>query len=286
MDNEIQVIRQTDITPCGHDQMLDIIQQNLTKVKADTSNFNKRQSAFMDNMLTVTQMTPLRRARQCLSEIERSMMALRTSYFKMKKEKVKIKNIKKKIQLLEKNNDGDDDLNIEMAQIKLEEKEANLEHSQGYISGAIRKVTQLIEQYNSILEKAGVEEFTEEAFEKEEEEYHIKTALIQAICAARARGGVIDEGNHIYLQQIGLNGATVQRDLNELFRLEQQLLEQGKAPTNELVMEFLEKAYRGYKGCSERFAQWKGLEGTYRPVALVDQAKKLITKAEEESDGR
>lgn len=279
MTNEISLIRQTKLTPAGHDEMLDLIQRNYSKIKSDTANFNKRQSAFMDNMLTVTQMTPLRRARQCLSEIERSLMALQHSYFKTKKEIVKIKKLKRKVQ------NTDDVIEKELIEVKIEEKEAGLKHGQGYVSGAVRKITQLIEQYNSILDKAGIEEFTEEAFEKEEEEYHIKTALIQAICAARARGGSIDEGNHIYLQQIGLNGATVQRDLNELFKAEQQVLQQGKAPTNEMVLAFLDKAYQGYKGCSERFSQHKGQDGTYRPVALVDQAKKMIKQAKEVEDG-
>lgn len=275
MTEELTTLKQT-IMPQGHGQMVDLIAQNLERVHDHTANFNKQQSAFMDNMLTVTQMTPLRRARQCLAEIERAMSALRTCYFKTQKSKIKIKKLLRALE------NETDPLEQEMLRVKIEEKRSHLEHGQGYVSGAIRKVTQLIEQYNSILKKAGVEEFTEEAFEQEEEEYHIKTALIQAICAARARGGVIDEGNHIYFQQIGLNGAAIQRDLNELFKIEQELLAQGKSPTNELVLEFIEKAYQGYRGCSKRFAEIKGLDGTYRPAALVDQARKLIDQAKEE----
>lgn len=279
-NQELSQYRESGMVLPGHEDMLAVISKYLPAIRSDTLNFNKRQSAFMDCMLTVTQPTPLRRARQCLSEIERSMIALRETYYKHKKEEIKIEKLEYKIKKIQNEGQfGEDNLEIKMFQVKIEEKRAALQHGKGYVSGAIRKITQLIEQYNSILEKAGVKEFTEEAFEKEEEEYHIKTALLQAISAARSRGGIIDEGNHIYLQQLGINGAAIQRDLNELFKQEQQLIQEGKAPGFDMVMIWLQKAYEGYKGCSEGYAKFKGMDGTYRPIALIDQAKKLIQQA-------
>ena len=58
-----------------HNDMLQLIEENLPEIKRATSLFNKRQSQFMDNMMTASKLTPLRNLRQILAEIEKAKNA-------------------------------------------------------------------------------------------------------------------------------------------------------------------------------------------------------------------
>lgn len=246
-----------------HTQMLQIIQQSLPEIKRGTSLFCKTQSQFMDNMLTVSHPTPLRNARQILAEINQTTEALKEAHLKQKKLEIELK-IKQRELESEKDYLKQDLLNLEIMEIV-----TKIDSSEGYISGAIRKITNYTEQYNSILAKHGKQNFNEEDFENEEEEYHIKKAFDQALTAARSRNGLIDEGNLLYLSQIGINGGSAQRDVIVFLNQEGQLLQQGKTPDNNLVLNFLNDMYNKYKGCAKELAKYKGLIGTSTKDALL-----------------
>jgi len=237
-----------------HKDMLCLIKGNLPEISRGTSLFQKTQSQFMDTMLTVSNTTPLRNVRQILSEIERSRAALREVYFKLKKQEIEIK-IKSRDIEAEK-----DELKRELLDIEISEIKSNIESTRGYISGAIRKIANYIDKYNSILKSHNKEEFSELDFELEEEKYHIQKAFEQAINAARSRSGVIDEGNHIYFTQIGINGSAAQKEIFEYFKQEGAIISQNKKPTHEMLLCFLEKMSKEFEGCSTKYANYKGID--------------------------
>lgn len=246
-----------------HSKMLEVIKENLPEIQRATSLFGKSQSQFMDNMLTVAHTTPVRNLRQILAEIEKSKMALKESYFKNAKKDVEIK-IKQRDLELEK-----DDLKRELAELEISELLSQKENSQIYISGAIRAITNYIEQYNSILASMGVTDFNEVDFEKEEEKYHIQKAFEQGITAARSRQGIIDEGNMIYFTQIGINGASAQRDVFQYLNTEGMLLSEGKEPTHQMFLDFLNTLSTKYEGCSTQYAKAKGMTGKISELASL-----------------
>ena len=116
-----------------------------------------------------------------------------------------------------------------------------------YLRGAIRKLNYFTNLYEHFLEKIGKKEITEEDYEKGEIKHHIFTAMKQALHAARASGGRIDEGNYIYLFDIGINGATAQVLLTEYLMQEEELIKEGRYPTQEMTLQFLEKCYKVFK---------------------------------------
>jgi hypothetical protein len=81
------------------------------------------------------------------------------------------------------------------------------------MEGAVRKLNFFINQYDNILAKIGKTEITEEDYEQEEKRYHVMTCMKQGLNAARSRGGVIDEGNMIYLFDLGINAAQAQAEV-------------------------------------------------------------------------
>jgi len=84
-------------------------------------------------------------------------------------------------------------------------------------------------------------------YEVEENRYHIMTAMKQALISARPRGGSIDEGNQIYMFDLGISGAQAQAEVYAYLHFENELIKKGQAPTHEHTMKWLE-------ACADKFA--------------------------------
>lgn len=236
-----------------HSLLLQEFQENMPRIQQATNNFGKTQSQFMNNMLTTSHPTPIRNIRQIMSEITRSIGALREAYYKNKKKLIEIKKLERDLE------SEKDLLEKEMMEVEIEEKLMEIESSKLYIAGAIRKISSYNQQYKNILNKMGVENIDEIDFEKEEEEYHIKKAFEQGLTAARSRGGRIDEGNQIYLSQIGINGGVAQKAVMGYLKLEETMIVNGQEPTAELQWRFLEDMYQKFKGSAIIYAKKKGM---------------------------
>ena len=237
--------------------MVDSINKRMPAIKRATSNFGKRQSQFMDTMLTLSHPTPYRNLRQILSEIERSHEGLREAFYKSEKSKITKRKLAYQVST------EADQFEIEFKQLEISRLESELESSDKYIAGAVRKIANYMAQYDSILAQLksdrGVSELTEADFESEEEKYHIKTAFAQALTAARSRNGSIDEGNHIYFYQIGINGSAAQQAVFEYLGREGKLVSKGKQPHHEMITQFLEAMYQRFKGCSREYSDFKNM---------------------------
>ena len=242
--------------------MVKVVQESLPTIYQASSNFGKNQSQFMDNFLTISHPTPLRNARQTLAEINRSVEALREAQYNMNKKQIQIKRLERDLKIEE------DDLKRQEIQLDIEFETSKLSSTMLYVEGAIRSTTNYIEQYKEILKNAGYSELTEVDFEKEEESYHIMKAFDQAICAARSRGGLIDEGNHIYFSQIGINGQMAQNMITRFFAQEKVALEKGSILTHTFLNDFLKDMAAYFKGCSNIVADRKGI-APQTPQALL-----------------
>jgi hypothetical protein len=233
------------------------IQEHLPEINRARENFGKTQSQFMDNMLTVSHPTTLRNMHQIAAEVEKTMQALREAFFRHEKQKIKLKMKSRRLQ------EETDPLKKELLEVSIAEINSGIERGEVYISGAIRKVANYMEQYNRLskvlMKEQGVSQFSELDFEQEEEKYHIMKAFEQALCAARSRGGAIDEGNHIYFQQIGINGAAAQVEVLKLLHIENKLIERNETPPHALVRDFLQEMAKKFKGCSLELAEAKGM---------------------------
>ena len=237
-------------------QMLTNINTSLPAIKKSSSNFYKSHSQFMGVMLDVTAITPIRSVKHTLAELDKTRMALEEAQLKMMKKDIELRQKEKKL------NDGEykDDLERELLETEILEVKVNMNNIQNSVSGAIRKMNFFTNQYKSILKKLGKDDITEEEYEKEESRYHVMTCLKQALNAARARGGVIDEGNLIYLFDMGINSAQAQAEIYAYLKMENTLMEQGKAPTHEMTMQWLEACADKFSGDAEKFAERRGFK--------------------------
>jgi hypothetical protein len=232
--------------------MLKNIDQKLPAVVRDTSNFHKSHSQFMQVTLDVTAITPIRSIKHTLAEIDRTRSALQEAYISIRKKQVDLKRKQKELE------EALDPLDREYIEIEILEMNGQLEGTQNHINGALRKMNFLVNQHEQLLQVIGRTEITEEDYEKEEARYHIMTCMKQALNAARSRNGMIDEGNLIYLFDLGINAAQAQAEMFAYLNMENQLISNGNAPTHEMTMKWLEACADKWQGDPEKFAQRRG----------------------------
>jgi hypothetical protein len=135
---------------------------------------------------------------------------------------------------------------------------SHLQATQESVNGAIRKMNLFVNQHEQLLKKIGKTEITEEDYEREEAKYHVMTCLKQALNAARSRSGIIDEGNMIYLFDLGINGAQAQAEVFAYLQAEANLMAEGKAPTHEATVQWLEACAEKFYKDAEVFAKRRG----------------------------
>jgi hypothetical protein len=257
-NGELAVFENISALPVVNKQykgMLKHIKETMPAIQKSSSNFYKSHSQFMGTMLDVTAITPIRSVKHTLAEIDKTRMALEEAHINLRKKQIDMDR-KEKI-LSDPDLDEFDRAQAEIELIELKVSEKNIQNS---ITGAIRKMSYFTTQYKSILNKLGKEEITEEEYEDEEENYHIMTCMKQALNAARARGGVIDEGNLIYLFDMGINSAVAQQEIYAYLQKENEMIANGETPTHEMTMQWLEHCTKRFRGDSNKFAERRGFQ--------------------------
>ena len=204
--------------PKQYKGMLKHIEQTMPAIRKSSSNFYKSHSQFMGTMLDVTAISPIRSVKHTLAEIDKTRAALEEAHINLRKKDIEMR--QKEDQL----NNEPDALQRELLETEIIHLQIQQKNTNNSMQGAVRKLSYFTTQYKSILKKLGKETITEEEYEDEEETYHIMTCMKQALNAARARGGVIDEGNLIYLFDMGINSAVAQQEIYSYLQKENDML--------------------------------------------------------------
>ena len=252
----IKEISNSPLVKKEYKHMLSNIKNTLPAIKQTSSNFYKSHSQFMGVMLDVTAITPIRSVKHTLAEIDKTRMALEEAHLKMMKKDIELRQKEKQL----KDEEYQNEFERELLETEILEIKVNMNNIQNSITGAIRKMSFFTNQYKSILKKIGKKDITEEEYEQEEARYHVMTCLKQALNAARARGGVIDEGNLIYLFDMGINSAQAQAEIYAYLKLENKMMDEGKAPTHEMTMQWLEACADKFQNDSVKFAELRGFK--------------------------
>ena len=234
--------------------MLLNIEKALPEILKSSSNFYKSHSQFMGVTLDVTAITPIRSIKHTLAELDKVKIALQENYIRLEKSKIKLE--KKKIKLKK----CSDKLDKQLLELDILKIEQGLLNSTGLVEAAVRKMNFFTNQYKSLLKHLGVDEITEEMYEREENRYHIMTNMKQALSAARTRSGLIDEGNQIYLFDLGINGADAQVEVFNYLKKENEMIAKGEMPTHEMTVQWLESCADKFENCPQTFAERRGFK--------------------------
>ena len=264
-----EVSNELAITP-EYKGMLEHINANLPAISRDSQNFYKSASQYKNVTLDVTELTPMGSLKHILAVIDRTRMALEEAHISVKRKQIELK---KKTMEYDNTEEG---YEKELLWIDIVEINNHLNNSENSVKGALRKLSFFTTQYQAIMEKLGKKEITEEDYELNESRHHVMTAMKQALCAARTRGGVIDEGNHIYLFDMGINGAVAQAEVFAFLQAEQEMLAKGEEPTQEFTLKWLEALADKFADCGTKFAEVRG----FIPLDKKSLAKEITSGKE------
>lgn len=256
MSNEIELALPEQYTP-----MLSKIDSILPLANIDSENFNKSSSQFKVATLDVVDLTPVNSAKHLLAVIQQTRQALEEAGIKLRRKKLELK--RKELELMSSEGSDTDELVIDIDELKI-----HIQNIEAAGRGAVRKLAHALSQYQAILDSLGKEHLTELDYEKDQVRYHIMTAFNQALTAARARGGLIDEGNHIYLFQLGINGAVAQREITALLEAEQEALNKGMVPSHEALIEWLNALADKFADAPMNYAKQRNLEVLNKELLL------------------
>jgi hypothetical protein len=76
---------------------------------------------------------------------------------------------------------------------------------------------------------------------------------------------MIDEGNLIYLFDLGINAAQAQAEVFAYLNMENQLISNGQAPTHEMTMRWLE-------ACADKWAEDPAIFAARRGFSVFDRS--------------
>lgn len=265
----IEVTRELELTP-EYKGMLEHISNRLPAIKKDSENFYKSASQFKGVALDVTELTPMGSLKHILAVLDQTKRALEEAHISLRRKQIELR-------IKTEEYDAEEDLNKkDMIFTDIVEINVYMNNLENIIKGALRKMSFFTTQHEAVLKKIGKDQITEEDYEINESRHHIMTAMKQALNAARTRGGMIDEGNYIYLFDMGINGAVAQAEIIAYLQAEQEMFLKGQEPTHEFTIEWLEACADKFADSGKRFAELRGL------VPLDE--KSLIKEAEDDQE--
>jgi hypothetical protein len=238
--------------PKEYSPILSKIDAVLPMANMHTENFNKASSQFKVVTLDVVDLTPINSARHLLAVIQQTRQALEEASINLRRKNLELN--KKELSLTSGDEVDTEEVTIDIDELKLQI--ANIEASG---RGAVRKLAHALDQYQAILQSLGKDNLTELDYENDQARYHIMTAFNQALTAARSRGGLIDEGNHIYLFQLGINGAVAQKEITALLEAEQEALNKGIAPSHSGLIEWLNRVADRFINCPIAYTEQRNM---------------------------
>jgi len=248
---EIKINNEIAVAP-EYKGMLEQINSALPAINKDSQNFYKSSSQFKNVTLDVTELTPMSSVKHILDVLDQTRKAIEESTIELKRKQIKLAQKKHESNLLKEGFEKD------LVEIDILELETQIQNSGNYIKGAIRKMSFFVTQYKAMLNELGVEHINEEDYEKNEARHHILTAMKQALISARGRNGMIDEGNQIYLFELGINGGAAQKEVLEYLIAEQKILENGEIPTHQFTINWLNSCADKFESFAVQFAESRG----------------------------
>jgi len=251
------------------------------------------QSTMLDNTAPLGGLTFMRSRRQALGDIFHTETAIRSGVIKKKKSLVRIELFREKARIKrEADANGQADifeLEAQILDIEAAKLESEIYDGDIYLAGAVRKLTKRYEDLHALevkireqLGKGPDYQITEQDEEDEEPEFHIIQAFSQALCAARSRGNVTDNGNFIYFQNLGIPSNMAQLDIEGFLAESEKKLRAHAEIGNEVVpadfnaweCSFLRRMYKKYKDCPAAFAGQRGLSTEISKLTTLGYVEK------------
>lgn len=169
------------------------VNEFLPEIEQKTRSFDRNNSQHTLSLMTLTMLngqSPYRMMRQIMAEIEKRKMALAEAQVSHAKT---LRDIEK----LEHKDDP-------VSQAKFRQKNVSIQMLESKINGSFKDIATLIDAYNNIKEKHGIDEWDEESYEREEKKHHVRRGF-ELMYRNLLDGGRAQTATIEYLQQHGVH---------------------------------------------------------------------------------
>ena len=251
----------------------------LPELEEKTRSFDRNNSQTTLSMMSITMLngqSPMRMMRQVMAEAEKRKMALAEAQVNHAKKR-------KEIEKLEKLLEADPDDPVLEAKLRL--AFVSISSLESKINGSFKDIATLIDSYNAIKEKNNIDDWDEEAFEREEKRHHVRRGF-ELMYRNLMDGGRASTATIEYMQQYGVHPQAGLTEVQGYIAHTANKIKRGEIPHSNELEEFLDqmgdKYYKNADATTERIY---GKTEVFNTEYMNLLENKQTAEEEEESDG-
>lgn len=219
------------------------VADKLPMIDQATRAFDRQNSQTTINMMTLTLLnghSPMRMLRQITAEVEKRKMALseaQVSHAEIRMEIVEL--------------EGQDDV---VAEAKLRHKRHSLVSIENKINGSIKDIATLIDSYENIKANHNIDEWDEEAFEKEEKRHHVRRGF-ELMYRNLLDGGRASTATIEYMTQFGVHPQVALTEVSGYIQHTANRIQAGELPHSNDYEDFLDLMANKYCANADKTAE-------------------------------
>ena len=215
------------------------ISEYLPELVEKTKSFGGSNSQHTLSMMSLTMLggqSPYRLLRQILAETEQRNSALSS---------VQVEHAKL-IRTIEKYEDADDPVD----KARYRKAVMDIQRVERSIDGSLKDIAVLIDTYNSIKEKNGIEDWDQESFENEEKRHHVRRGF--ELCYRNLLvEGRISSATIEYMQQFGVHPQVAMQEVSGYLSYTEDRISKGDLPHENDLEDFLNEMCEKYMGAAD-----------------------------------
>ena len=219
------------------------VAEKLPEIDKATRAFDRNNSQTTLSMMTLTMLnghSPYRMLRQITAEVEKRKMALAES---------QVSHAEKRVEIMEL--EGEDDI---VSEAKLKAARHNLTTMEHKINGSIKDIATLIDSYENIKENFGIDEWDEEAFEREEKRHHVRRGF-ELMYRNLMDGGRVSTSTIEYMQQYGVHPQVAMTEVSGYIQHTAQQIKNNVLLHSNNLEEFLDQMADKYYKNADKTAE-------------------------------
>lgn len=209
----------------------------LPELAEKTRAFDRQNSQTTLSLITLTMMTghsPYRMMRQVMAEVEKRKMALAEA-------QVRHAEMLEKIEELEAKSDA-----VSAAKLRLQL--VALDVSENKINGSLKDIATLIDAYENIKAANDIDDWDEEAFEREEKKHHVRRGF-ELLYRNLVNSRSAEKSSIEYLQQYGVHPQVAIKECWIYINGVNEAIENGRVLHSNHLEEFLDEMASKYVIC-------------------------------------
>tara|TARA_R110000772_G_scaffold23658_2_gene63174 strand:+ start:214 stop:1023 length:810 start_codon:yes stop_codon:yes gene_type:complete len=219
------------------------VNKHLPELAEKTRAFDRQNSQTTISLMTLTMMTghsPYRIMRQIMAEVEKRKMALAEAQVSHAKLLVKLERLENK----------DDPVSI----AKFRQNSFALDMMESKVNGAFKDIATMIDAYENIKAKNGIDDWDEEAFEAEEKKHHVRRGF-ELMYRNLLENGRAATATIEYTAQYGVHPQVVLKECSIYLNSVSEAIERGMVFHSNHLEDFLDEMAEKYKVCVDATAE-------------------------------